>query len=99
MTIENTIRMNNYLEITIQSLENYSDSCDLVESHWKFKGGRNLVIQVPMELWIFEKDAYGKGAHNVNQSCIDNYEDWERPEILTIEQLKLALTEQKKEVA
>lgn len=65
---------NKFLKINFQYMENYNcDSSCISESHFKFKGGISMLIQVSVFERIYEKDAYGEGLHSYYESpeCSD----------------------------
>jgi hypothetical protein len=119
-----------HLKISLQYLENYNfEDNSIAKSHWKFKGGDDIILKVPVSEQIFEEDAFGKGEHSyyeypqestatlvamvmhykndsdlgvgclytvtgweyISEDEVHQYESWEKPEILTIEELKLNL--------
>ena len=51
-------------KISLQYLENYNcDSFEICDSHYKFKFGKDVVVEVPMTEAIWEENAYGEGQH------------------------------------
>ena len=57
--------MKKLFKVSLQYLENYNcESYEICDAHYKFKGGRDVVVEVPIETAIWEKDAYGYGQHS-----------------------------------